>query len=87
MACIGALWLVAGKSQRRERGDNDVDLSTTSSYAPCGLLGCGGVNTASLKGKFTHHNLDNSLNHYIIQLCEQLQVSIAFTCDTFQVVI
>ena len=46
---------------------HDVDLSTTSSYAPCGLLGCGGVKTASLKGKFTHHNLDNSLNHYIIQ--------------------
>ena len=67
VTCIDALWLVAGKSRRMERGDNDVDLSTTSSYAPCGLLGCGGVKTASLKGKFTHHNLDNSLNHYIIQ--------------------
>ena len=58
------LWLA---SLNEWRGDNDVDLSTTSSYAPFGLLGCGGVKTASLKGKFTYHKLDNSLNNYIIQ--------------------
>ena len=67
VACIGALWLVAGMSQQMEGGDSYLDLSTTSLYAPCGLLGCGGVKPALLKGKFTHHNLDNSLNHYIIQ--------------------